>query len=342
MTARILNDPKLWDSFIDQSPYGLLFHKWDFLKITERHTGYTFLPYGVYKGSELICLFPLFSKRVNGLHVILSPPPLQGVIPYLGFVVGKEFDTLKQSKKVACLDIISTDMESELAELNPHYFSARLVPGFNDIRHFLWNHYSPATHYTYIIDVTRPLDEIWNNFNYKLRVTLRKLESAGMHLEKGEDISPLYNAVSKRFSSPVMGVPMICKQFFTDLFAAYPQELGAYYLYDRDDTLVATLATQEYKRFSLWIGMPKMGNTFGNEYLEWLLIQKAKSSGFSECENIGANNQNLNQFKVKFNPDLSVFFEISKKDATGRMAEWLYSHIINQNWIKRKVVPYIE
>ena len=50
MAISIIDDSELWDRTVDQSPYGLLFHKWDFLKIAEKHTGWKLLPYGVYKG----------------------------------------------------------------------------------------------------------------------------------------------------------------------------------------------------------------------------------------------------------------------------------------------------
>lgn len=52
MTVTMINDKDLWDRFVDESPYGLLFHKWDFLHIIEKHTGYQLLPYGVYKGNS--------------------------------------------------------------------------------------------------------------------------------------------------------------------------------------------------------------------------------------------------------------------------------------------------
>jgi hypothetical protein len=45
--------------------------------------------------------------------------------------------------------------------------------------------------------------------------------------------------------------------------------------------------------------------------------------------------------KAKYNPDLAIFFEVSRKDGVGRVAEWAYSNIVNRPLIKRRVVPYI-
>jgi hypothetical protein len=343
MTVEIIRDKDTWDSFVDESRSGLLFHKWDFLRITEDHTGYRFLPYGIYKGEELISVFPLFCKNVHGLKTAFSPPPLQAVIPYLGFVMGKEYDLLKQSKKESFLEMISEDINTELGDFSPSYLSVTLVPEFLDIRHFIWNRYSAKVHYTYTVDLTQPSEDIWSSFHYKLRNSLKKASAAGMELVRETDISPVYQALSDRFSQPSMNIPMISKRYFEDLFRAYPQHLGIYSLYDRSGELVGTVTTQEYKRFLLWMGTPRMENAGnGNAYLQWLLMLKAQENGFSRFENIGANTRNLNYFKSKFGFCISVYLELYRKNTLGTLAEWTYSNIINKNWLKRRVISYVE
>ena len=76
VTMRLIDDRDVWDTFVDGSASGRLFHKWDFMKITQKHTGFMFLPYGVFKGNELICVFPLFQRQMHGLTVLLSPKAL--------------------------------------------------------------------------------------------------------------------------------------------------------------------------------------------------------------------------------------------------------------------------
>ena len=63
MVVELLEDKKRWDEFVETSPQGLLFHKWDFLKTVERHSNDQFLPYCVYSGEELRCIFPFFIGR---------------------------------------------------------------------------------------------------------------------------------------------------------------------------------------------------------------------------------------------------------------------------------------
>ncbi|MDN7026088.1 GNAT family N-acetyltransferase [Methanoculleus sp. FWC-SCC1] len=330
MTVQLLNDSDRWDSFIDESSSGLLFHKWDYLTITEKHTGYTLLPYAVYKGEELVCLYPLFYKKRHGLHMVVSPPPLT-VIPHLGCIMSREFAEMKQSKKETVLKHVCDEMMQEIASLSPNYLSVTLVPGFHDLRQYIWDGFSTAVHYSYTIDLEKSLDDLWGGLHYKLRSKLKKAGKAGMRLEKSDDLSAFYTLLSERYKDPSLDIPVIDRNYLTDLMHAYPDRIGLYYLYDRDNEVAGFVTTQEYKRFLLWIGTPRLDTTqAGNEYLQWLLIQKAKAEGYPLLENMGANNKDLIFFKSKFNPDLEVYFEISRKDALGRAGEWAYTNLFKK------------
>lgn len=342
MTAGLIDDADTWDTFVNESISGRLFHRWDFMKITEKHTGFTFLPYGIFRGNELICIFPLFKKQMHGLTILLSPPPLQSVIPYLGFIMGQSYDAAKQSRKESMLKSVAEDLESEIAALAPNYLALTQVPGFIDIRQFLREGYEARIHFSYVIDLEPPLAEIWNGFSSNLRTKLRKVEKSGYHFEKSTDVSVFYSTVAERFSDPGMNIPMISRAYFEDLFRAYPDELGLYYLYDTGGAVTGVQATQEYKAFTLWMGAPKMTAMPGNEFLQWLLLRQAKEEGYRRMENVGANNENLNLFKSKFNPSLTLFLEVSRQDLFGRVARWAYSAIASKGPMKRKVLSYIE
>ncbi|MDD3856415.1 MAG: GNAT family N-acetyltransferase [Methanoculleus sp.] len=342
MTIGLIDDGNAWDTFIDESAAGRLVHKWDFMKITQKHTGFRFLPYGVFKGNELIAVMPLFQKQSHGINILLSPPPLQSVVPYLGFVMGSRYDTAKQSKKESLLKLVGDDLENEFSALAPNYLSITQVPGFIDVRRFLRDGYQTRLHFTYLIALDPPLEEIWNSFSSNLRTKLRKVEKNGYRIEKSTDISIFYSTVAERFSDPEMNIPMISCAYFEELFRAYPGELGLYYLYDDEDAVTGVQATQEYKAFTLWMGAPKMTAMPGNEFLQWLLLQQAKEAGYRHMENVGANNENLNLFKSKFNPSLTLFLEVSQEDLLGRVARWAYSTIASKGPMKRKVLSYIE
>jgi len=338
MTVEFVKEKHIWDNFIDESLSGLLFHKWDYLKITEKYSGYTFKPYGIYKGKELICLFPLFYKRHHGVNTVFSPPPLT-VMPHLGFVMSNEFSNLKQSKKESALKLVADEMKNEIQQLSPNYLSLTLVPNLLDIRPFIWDNYETRIHYSYAIDLDRPLDEIWNSLHFKLRGKLRKIAGSGMDLVKSDDIDTFHTLLSERYHDPSLNIPTISKQYLADLISAYPDNIGLYFLHDADGEIRGVVATQEYKRFLLWIGTPKLeADGSGNEYLQWLLIQQAKSNGYRIFENMGANNKDLVSFKSKFNPDLVMYFELQKKDTLGTFSEWAYLNLVKKTMMRMGLV----
>lgn len=342
MPVEVVTDEEAWDAFIDASPSGLLFHRWDFLKITEEHTGYTALPFGIYKGEELVAALPLFCRRRGGFSILLSPPPMQAIIPYLGVVMGANYTGAKQSKKESTLRLVVEGLNEIVESLSPNYLSVKLVPGFHDIRQFIWKGYETNISYSYTVDLAYPLETLWMNLNGKLRTNLRKFADNGYYLERGSDITLFYETVRQRFNHPDMNIPMITKDFFEDIFRAYPDHVHVYHLFNKDGELQGVGTTQEYKRYLLWVGGPKIDGTSANEYLQWLLLKDAKEKGFMEFENTGANNPNLNMHKAKYNPDLSIHLEVSQKDTVGRAAEWVYGNIVNRSWIKKRMVPYVE
>ncbi len=342
MSVEVVTDRKKWDTFIDASPSGLLFHKWDLLKITERYTGYAALPYGIYRGEELIAACPLFCMQRGGISIVLSPPPMQAVIPYQGIVMGRGYAAAKQSKKESMLQVVIEGLREVIDDLSPNYLSIKLVPDYHDIRQFIRDGYQIQVNYTYTIDLAPPLETLWKNLNAKLRANLRKFEKSGYHQEEVDSLTSFYETVRRRFSQPDMEIPMITKKYFEDIYRAYPDHVHVYHLYDRDGNLKGVGTTQEYKRYILWVGGAKIDGTSANEYLQWLLIADAKKKGFPVFENTGANNPNLNMHKAKYNPDLSIYVEVSRSDVMGRVAEWAYSTVINRPWIKKRVIPYIE
>ena len=330
MTAIRVEDRDTWDTFIDESPSGLLFHRWDYLHLTANHTNSTLLPYAIYHGDEPLCVFPLFWKRMHGINAVFSPPPLT-VIPHLGCVMSGKFGSLKRSKKESLLALIAGEVRRELQEISPNYLSIAFVPGFDDIRHYLWDRCDARVRYTYTIDLERPLEEIWNNLHYKLRNKQKKESKAGLRLERSGDISTLYALISERFRDPSLDIPPIKHDYLEDLVRAYPDRIGIYTLYDAEDEVAAVVAAQEYKRFLLWIGTPRLENAHaGNEYLQWLLIERARAEGYRTFENMGANNPDLAFFKSKFNPDLTMYFEVEKKDGLGAFSEWAYRSFVKR------------
>jgi hypothetical protein len=248
--------------------------------------------------------------------------------------MNQKYDTLKQDKKENYLNIVADEINEEFKKFSPNYVLISTIPNFLDIRPFKWNDYTVDTHFTYIINLNRTLDEIWNGFKKILRKQIKQAESSNLKLLNSDNISIFYELEKKRYEEQGMNFPINSKEYLQDLIKAYPVNFGLYYLYDSNEEIIGTITTQEYKRFILWMGNTKIKKEiYGNEYIIWKLIQKAKSENYQKIEIIGAEIKRLCQFKSKFNPSLEINFNIYKKDAFGKLAEWTYLNFIKKRWV---------
>jgi hypothetical protein len=319
MTLEIIEDKKIWDRFVDDSPYAALSHKWDFLKIAEKHSGYKLRTYGFYKSDKLLGIYPLFFKRIKGLKLAYSPPPNRGM-PNLGFVVSKEYDDLKQSKKESFLNFFLGEIETEIRKYSPDYMLVYTVPNFPDMRFFKWNGYDVLPKYTYVVDLTRPLEEIWDNFHKDVKRCVKLANGYGLELRTSNDISTLHERQERRYREKAANFSMD-GEYLKEVFKAYPDNTKVYYVYNNRGEVVSGMNSQEYNgRFMLWMGIAR-AKEHANEFLIWKVMEKARSEGFKKFEIAGADEEHLNQFKSRFSPSLETWYRISKMSLFGKAAE---------------------
>jgi hypothetical protein len=330
MAINLVTNQNQWDSFIDDSPHGLLYHKWDFLKLVEKYTGYEFLPYGIYKGEQLICVFPLFYKKIIGVKLLFSPPPQSG-IPYLGPVMDKDYDYIKQDKKESKVNLVAQEIDAELNKIAPNYFSITLVPGFIDIRPFQWRNYQVNPSYTYVINLKPELEDIWEGLTTICRHNIQKGEDLQCQLVRCDDTSILTDLLTQRYNEQGLN-HAVDPAYLKEALKTYPENVVLHCLYDNDELIGATL-NQAYNWYLGWMGLAKPRDEkykYANELMVWQLIQQAKSLGFDKFEISGANKQSLCRYRSKFNPQLEVYFRISKKDTLGKIAEAFYYNFVKK------------
>ncbi|BAI60842.1 conserved hypothetical protein [Methanocella paludicola SANAE] len=325
MDIELVDDHSLWDRFIDESPYGTLFHKWDFLKTIEKYSGYRLYPYAIYTGNMLISLFPIFIKSYMGFKFVFSPPPGSGV-PFMGFALAPSYTDLKQSKKEHTLTTIMDCFNDEISTISPNYVSISMPPRYIDIRPFKWSGYDAEIEYNYIIGLDRPVETIWDGVSKVCRKNIKDFENRSVSVEESKDVYTFYDMVKKRYAQQGLKYTTYSAEYLEELIRAFPNNLKLYYIY-LDSEISGAYLTYQYKdRFMLWVGGVNMLTHLPvNEYMQWELIKKAKENNFKEFMNQGANIKRLCQFKSKFNPSLDTCFFIHKKDNIGRLAEWTYA-----------------
>lgn len=335
MTLEVINDRSLWDEFIDKSPHGLLFHRWDFLKIVERHTGYALLPYGWYKGNELICVFPIFYKKINGLKMVFSPPP-KTAIPHLGPVMGMGYNGFKQRKKEVYMNAMVEEIDRELSKLSPNYISISMAPGFMDIRPFKWCNYDVASHFSYTLDLDRPAGQIWDGFSKDCRSNMKKCMHGSICLEQTLESGTFYDIMNDRYGQQGLTLPIVSREYLADIVSAFPDNIKIFFVKSGPDIRDIELTCEYKDSFKLWLGGATIqkGVSGYQEYATWELIKMAQAKGYKKFEIAGAGVKRICAFQSKFNPQLELSFSVNRADRFGRIAEWAYVNFVKRRWVK--------
>ena len=327
MPAEILQDQDVWDQFVDRSPGGLLFHKWNFLKIIEKHSGYSLFTFGIHIDGKLEGIFPLFYKKTGWLKQVFSPPPGTGV-PYLGVILSAEYEGMTQHRKEMLLTAVIDEANEAISRLKPNYVSISTVPGFLDVRPFLWHGYDSKPSYTYMLDLLPDEDEILKSFSTFIRRQLKKQGDATLEAGQAEDISELMMFLGGRFKEQGLNLPLVSASYLKELIDSYPAELCCYTLYERKEGTrvpLSSILLHKYKRLIFWLGGTRVSNNrSASPFFWWELMKIAKREHLPVAEIAGANIKRLCVHKNMYNPSLEMSFVINKKDALGKLAESVY------------------
>ena len=320
MAVELLDDKKRWDQFVETSPQGSIFHRWDFLKTVERHSKYRFLPYCVYSGEELRCIFPFFIWRDRPLTYLCSPPPLHTQIPYLGPAFDPSVQALKATAKEKVLNQVTDEVCREIDRIAPNFVSIATVPNFIDVRSFIWKGYREHLSFTFTIDLEKSLDEIWASFSKGCRQQIRRLNTYSPEIQQTNDVSPLLDIWRPRFSELGMKVPLLSDSYLKELVATFPQDVTVYNLIidGKLATAIACCALQK-ERYHTWIGMVNARKDLQViEYLNWEVVKRAKSEGFKKLD-LGVSDAGPARYKSKFNPALEPFWTLNKTDTLHKI-----------------------
>jgi hypothetical protein len=250
-----------------------------------------------------------------------SPPPKTG-IPYMGLVVSGSFDRLKQDRREQYLEIIGNEVARELESLGPGFFSMVLPLGFRDVRIYQWLGFDAIPHYSYSVDLSPSLDEIFTGFKGQRKTNIRNNLRAGYTFRCDAGVSDLYRLMKERFDELGKSLAIPGEEFLGDLCRSLPAHIQVASLRDGEKVVAACMVTK-YKDVKLlhWAAEHE-GNV--TDSLIWQIIQDAKEEGFPSLELVGANTRHLSLYKNQFNPSLITSFIISRKNWLARTAEAVY------------------
>lgn len=333
MQIKILGeqDSNLWDAIVDASEHGTIYHRWEWLKIAEKHTRSKLYPLIGFDGSEPVGILPLFCSRKWLLRMVFSPP-LGAVMPTLGPIL-INYGKIKPHK----MEHIYREFQQQVdhfinSELHPNYVSITTSPGLLDVRPFIWSGYRVTPSYTYKIDLTPGETVVWDSFIKKLRSDIKRAEPKGVIVREGtiEDIQYLYHSLKERYLMQNMG-SLISIEYLYDLFQKFsPQNLRISVAQYNNQTVGAILLVTYKETTSVWLGVVKSGlaGLPTNDLIQWEAIKWSIKNKYKAFELVGADTWRLCEFKSKYSPYLVVVFKAQKSSLLGKIGEWAYVKLL--------------
>jgi hypothetical protein len=328
MVVELLEDKKRWDQFVETSPQGLLWHKWDFLKTVERHSRYQFLPYCVYSGEELRCIFPFFITRRRGLTIMCSPPP-NSQIQYLGIAFDPSVAGLRAHKKEKVFRQVTGELCREIDKIAPNRVYFQTVPNFLDVRSFIWKNFTAHLMFTYAIDLEKSIEQIWGGFGKRCKQGIKNLSALSPEVQQTNDVSSTLSIWRERFNERGLIPHLFSDSYLEELAAAFPQHIRVHSVSIDGRIAAATVgcALRE-DRYGWWIGGVNARRDLStNEFLIWEAIQHAKSEGFKKLDLFGAPTERISEFKSKFDPLLEPSCYVERTDTQAKIVRFAGSKL---------------
>jgi lipid II:glycine glycyltransferase (peptidoglycan interpeptide bridge formation enzyme) len=123
----------------------------------------------VKKGDEIVASMPYVTKKRYGLTFLSHPPLTQSLGPWLKLSSAKYSKRLSQQKDW---------MQALIAQLPKYdYFSQNWSYSQTNWLPFYWSGFEQTTRYTYVIENLSDIDNVWNDFETKIRTDIRKAEN---------------------------------------------------------------------------------------------------------------------------------------------------------------------
>jgi len=275
-------------SFVENSPQGTLFHTWDFLKIVERHSGSQLMPYAVFSGTKLRCIFPFFVTRRLGLTVMRSPLG-DAQIFYLGPAFDPSVAGLRAQKKEKILQQVTDEVCKEIDKISPNYVSFNTVPSFIDVRTFEWKNYKVRLRFTYAIGLESQSSRSGAGSAEDAGQGIKHVSALSPEVEQTHDVSLVLGMWRERRKERGERQNLFSDKYLKELAAAFPHRVTVHSVSIDGRIAGATVCcVLREDRYGYWIGNVNARRDLStNEFLVWEVIQHAKSKGFKKLDLFG-------------------------------------------------------
>lgn len=302
-------DIESYDTLVDESAEGTLFHKSWWFKIFKDSNGINANQvelFGAYQNGEIIAGFPVPYRKKLGTRWIINPR----LTPYSGAVFKPD-----GNKKGHTENSFRKDINANFASIIKPFGTCVYYP-FNvnsmDLQPFLWSDYCPTLHYTYMLKLDS-LDTVWNNISRKRRNDIKSSIKNGYQVTTG-DIKTFARLNDLTMVRQDHG--RITGQMWENIYAECKKNecVEVFTTYSGGDALASLMLVWDKKR-SYYIGGGIDGNSRGGmPLLIWEALKYTRDRlGLSEFDFEGSTVPGIEFFFRNFGGELRPFFGIQDR-----------------------------
>jgi hypothetical protein len=301
-------DFSLWDTLINNSSQGTIFHKVGWLDACSKSNGKKVKIFGCFQDGLLIGGCSLFtSKKLGFLPFAISH---SNMTPYGGLVLSPSPSTTVHNQESFSEQIIESLIDYIKKE---HFLSIRLMnsPEFRDIRPFTWNGWRSRVWYTYYLEIKGNLASY---SDAKVKSTIRKAEKNGIIIETYSDISRYYDLLCETFARKNLKPPA-SKRLISDLYAFIRNEnCGEMLVAKTPDDEIACAGIFVWDKHRAYHWSSTSNSRFLNLGAPYLLHSEffniIHNRGIPKINMMMANVPKLSNFASHLNPVLVPYYEI--------------------------------
>lgn len=309
-------DSETWNRFVEQSPQTRLFHQYEALSVQAEYAGAVVHPLVGYVGQEPVGLLPLFELDRGPVRMVFSPPP-ELRIAYLGPALLNQTGLKQRKRERRQHQFVDGCFEWIDREIDPRYGHIRVHGCYDDLRPFLWNDCDVTPSYTYHVDITPDHDDLLMAFSRDARSNIKNSRDATYSVAEGgrKAIHDIVEQVTNRYETQDIAYH-VTPAFVTELATRLPDgAVRPYTLQIDGEFLGGVLALDDGETVYRWQGGVRIDVDTDipvNDVLDWHVMIDAMERGRTTYDLVGADNQRINRYKAKFNPDLVPFYSIER------------------------------
>ncbi|MFZ6052142.1 peptidoglycan bridge formation glycyltransferase FemA/FemB family protein [Halocola ammonii] len=257
---------------------------------------------------KTIAGFYLFRDKIKGFTFYRNPP----FTPHNGFVfVNSGTNPAKRLGKEKKVVRAMADKLAELARKN--IVTVSLPQSLQDLQPFSWNDFKIVPQYTYIHDLERSEEELFDCFSPETRNSIRKAQKDGVEIDQSHDPELAKKIIVENLERKAAKIE---KYWLDKIFSDFltPENSFMTFTQKREQTLgVAVCVFDQQAAYYILGGVDQKIENIGAGPLGiWSSMLRAKSLGLKIFDFEGSMIPEVERFFRSFGPQQKTYFSVNK------------------------------